>query len=80
MTLLKRLEILLNVLGKGQQGATYSFFKPAERDGQKISGEPFRAGITGAPILENTPDLVECRLLTTVEEGDHSIFVGEVIM
>jgi flavin reductase (DIM6/NTAB) family NADH-FMN oxidoreductase RutF len=69
----------LNVLGNGQQGTAYSFFKPAERDGQKISGEPFRAGITGAPVLENTPAFVECRLLTTVEEGDHSIFVGEVV-
>ena len=69
----------LNVLGKGQQGAAYSFFKPAERDGQKISGEPFRAGSTGAPVLENTSAFVECRLVTTVEEGDHSIFVGEVV-
>ena len=69
----------LNVLGKGQQGAAYAFFKPAEKDGQKISGEPFRAGSTGAPVLENTPAFVECRLVTTVEEGDHSIFVGEVV-
>ncbi len=69
----------LNVLGNRQQGTAYSFFKPAERDGQKISGEPFRAGSTGAPVLENTPAFVECRLVTTVEEGDHSIFVGEVV-
>jgi len=69
----------LNVLGNGQQGTAYSFFKQAERDGQKISGEPFRAGSTGAPVLENTPAFVECRLVTTVEEGDHSIFVGEVV-
>ena len=69
----------LNVLGKGQQGTAYAFFKPAERDGQKISGEPFRAGSTGAPVLENTPAFVECRLVTTVEEGDHSIFVGKVV-
>ena len=69
----------LNVLGKGQQGAAYTFFKPAEKDGQKISGEYFRAGSTGAPVLENTPAFVECRLVTTVEEGDHSIFVGEVV-
>ena len=69
----------LNVLGNGQQGTAYSFFKPAERDGQKIGGEPFRAGSTGAPVLENTPAFVECRLVTTVEEGDHSIFVGEVV-
>jgi len=69
----------LNVFGKGQQGAAYAFFKPAERDGPKISGEPFRAGSTGAPVLENTPAFVECRLVTTVEEGDHSIVVGKVV-
>ena len=69
----------LNVLGKKQQGTAYAFFKPAERDGQKISGKPFRAGSTGAPVLENTPAFVECRLVTTVEERDHSIFVGKVV-
>ena len=69
----------LNVLGKGQQGVAYAFFKPAERDGQKISGEPFHAGSTGAPVLENTPAFVVCRLVTTVEEEDPSIFVGEVV-
>lgn len=70
----------LNVLGKGQQGAAYTFFKPAERDGQNLNGEPFRSGSTGAPVLENTPALVECRLVTTVEERDHSIFVGKVVV
>ena len=45
----------LNVLGKGQQAMAFTFFKPAERQGQTISGEPFRAGKTGAPIL-TVPD------------------------
>ena len=27
----------------------------------------------------NTHAFIECRLVTTVEEGDHSIFVGEVV-
>src|SRR5499425_3431122 len=69
----------LNVLGKGQQAMAYTFFKPAERQGSTISGEPFHAGTTGAPILNNTPAFVECRLVATVEQGDHSIFVGEVV-
>jgi flavin reductase (DIM6/NTAB) family NADH-FMN oxidoreductase RutF len=69
----------LNVLGKGQQAMAYTFFKPAERQGATISGEPYRAGTTGAPILANTPAFVECRLVATVEKGDHSIFVGEVV-
>lgn len=70
---------VLNVLGKGQNAMAFTFFKPAQRDGQRISGEPFRAGTTGAPILENTPAFVECKLVDTVERGDHSIFVGEVV-
>lgn len=69
----------LNVLGKGQQALAFTFFKPATRDGSTISGEPFRAGTTGAPILTNAPAYVECRLVATVEKGDHSIFVGEVV-
>ena len=69
----------LNVLGKGQQPMAFTFFKPAERQGSTISGQPFRRGSTGAPILEATPAYVECRLITTVEKGDHSIFVGEVV-
>jgi flavin reductase (DIM6/NTAB) family NADH-FMN oxidoreductase RutF len=69
----------LNVLGKGQQAMAFTFFKPAERQGQTISGEPFRAGKTGSPILTNTPAYIECTLETTVEMGDHSIFVGKVV-
>ena len=69
----------LNVLGKGQQAMAYTFFKPADRQGQTISGEPFRAGTTGAPVLAGTPAYVECTLETTVELGDHSIFVGKVV-
>jgi flavin reductase (DIM6/NTAB) family NADH-FMN oxidoreductase RutF len=69
----------LNVLGKGQQALAFTFFKPATREGSTISGEPFRAGTTGAPILGNAPAYVECRLVATVEKGDHSIFVGEVV-
>jgi len=69
----------LNVLGKGQGPLAYTFFKPATREGQTISGEPFRSGTTGAPILERTPAFVECRLVDSIERGDHSIFVGEVV-
>ncbi len=69
----------LNVLGKGQQALAFTFFKPAEVKGDTISGEPFRAGTTGAPILASAPAFVECALETTVERGDHSIFVGKVV-
>lgn len=69
----------LNVLGKDQQAAAYTFFKPVTPEGQTIGGEPFRVGSTGAPILERAPAYVECSLVETVEKGDHSVFVGEVV-
>ena len=69
----------LNVLGKDQGPTAFTFFKPAARDGMTISGEPFRWGVTGAPLLERAPAAIECRLVDCIERGDHSIFVGEVV-
>lgn len=69
----------LNMLGKGQQGQAFTFFKPAEHDGKTISGEPYRAGGSGAPILENAIASVECRVAEIVERGDHHIVIGEVV-
>lgn len=69
----------LNILGKDQQAAAYTFFKPAEREGNTISGEAFHSGLTGAPILDSVPAYIECKLVDTVEKGDHSIFIGEVV-
>lgn len=70
---------VLNMLGKGQQGAAFAFFKPASVEGDTISGEPFRAGKTGAPVLTNAPACVECKVAEIVERGDHHIVIGEVI-
>ena len=70
---------VLNILGKGQQGLAFNFFKSHEREGHSIGGESFKAGSSGAPILDSAPAWVECNLTDTIEKGDHSIFIGEVI-
>ena len=49
-----------------------------EREGNTIGGESFRAGTTGAPVLENAAASLECSLVDTLEKGDHSVFIGEV--
>ena len=69
----------LNVLGKDQGALAYTFFKSLQREGQTIGGEAFRSGETGSPILESTPAFVECTLVDTLERGDHSLFLGEVV-
>jgi flavin reductase (DIM6/NTAB) family NADH-FMN oxidoreductase RutF len=68
----------LNMLGKGQRGAAFGFFKPAEKHGDTISGEAYYSGANGAPILESAPASVECSVTEIVEHGDHHIVIGEV--
>ncbi len=77
-TIRKTGQFALNMLGKGQQGLAFAFFKPATVEDGKISGEPFHAGGNGAPVLDNAPAHVECKLVDVVEQGDHHIFIGEV--
>jgi flavin reductase (DIM6/NTAB) family NADH-FMN oxidoreductase RutF len=72
-------QFVLNILGKGQQGAAFAFFKPAVDEDGKLSGEAYHAGANGLPILDSAPAALECRVREIVELGDHHIVVGEVI-
>ena len=69
----------LNVLGKEQKGAAFTFFKPAKVEGDRISGVPFTRGTTGAPLLSDAPAAIECRVRKIVEEGDHHVVIAEVV-
>lgn len=69
----------LNMLGKDGKGLAFTFFKPAKLEDGKLSGQSFKTGTTGAPILDAAIGAVECTVKTIVEEGDHHIVIGEVI-
>jgi flavin reductase (DIM6/NTAB) family NADH-FMN oxidoreductase RutF len=71
-------QFALNILGKDQGGIAFAFFKPVEAAPGLLSGQPYRDGANGAPVLDAVPAYVECTLIDTVERGDHSVFVGEV--
>ena len=78
-TVLKRAgQFALNMLGKESKNLAFTFFRPAELDGEKISGQAFHAGSNGAPILEAAIGALECIVKTIVEQGDHHIVVAEV--
>jgi flavin reductase (DIM6/NTAB) family NADH-FMN oxidoreductase RutF len=69
----------LNMLGKDHKGLAFTFFKPAQASDGKISGQAYRKGSTGAPLLDVAPGAVECKVTSIVEQGDHHIVVGEVV-
>jgi flavin reductase (DIM6/NTAB) family NADH-FMN oxidoreductase RutF len=59
----------LNMLGKEQKNLAFTFFRPVDVSDGKLSGQPFRKGETGAPILVDAPGAVECRVTAIVEQG-----------
>ena len=65
-----------NMLGKDQKSLAFTFFRPADVSDGKLSGQSFRKGTTGAPILIDVPGAIECRVISLVEQGDHHIIVG----
>jgi flavin reductase (DIM6/NTAB) family NADH-FMN oxidoreductase RutF len=69
---------VLNVLGKGQQGAAFAFFKPAAVEDGKLSGEAIHDAANGVPIIDSAPAAIELRLVQIVEQGDHHVVVMEV--
>lgn len=72
-------KFVLNVLGKGQGELAYKFFKPVVKEGNTLSGEPYRIGQVGAPILENAPAYIECKVIERIEKGDHVVVLAEVV-
>ena len=69
----------LNMLGQGDQGNAFTFFKSHEAEGETIAGQSFTRGETGSPLFESAFAFIDCKLVDTVEKGDHSVFVGEVV-
>jgi flavin reductase (DIM6/NTAB) family NADH-FMN oxidoreductase RutF len=65
------------------ENAAYGVF--GTRSGRVVdkfieSGVKFRRGEkTRAPVLEDAVITVECKLVKTVEAGDHILVVGEVV-
>jgi len=69
----------LNILGKEQGQLASTFFKPVVHEGNQLSGTVYRSGTTGSPILEGCPAYLECTLVGSLLEGDHTVFLGEVV-
>lgn len=70
----------LSVLASDQKEIAAQFFKPQRLVGDKFAGLDSTFGPeTGCPILSAALGYVECRVVGRVDEGDHTVFVGEVV-
>ena len=73
-------QFAVNVIADDQINMAFTFFKTNPREGDSIGGEQFEAGPeTGCPLLLSSPAWWECKLAGEVAQGDHTLFVGEVL-
>ena len=72
----------LNIVDRDDRAIVRKFTKPVEVDGggHLLNGLAFTdAAVTGTPVLEQAVAWVDCRLHSSMELGDHTLFVGEVV-
>lgn len=69
----------LSFLAEGQKDLAQKFFKPQRRVGNKFEDVEFYLKETGCPIISEALGYIECKVVGSVAQGDHTVFVGEVI-
>jgi flavin reductase (DIM6/NTAB) family NADH-FMN oxidoreductase RutF len=70
----------VNILSAQQEPlSNYFVSKDRPRGHDAFKEIPHREVVTGSPVIDGVAAFVDCRLVSTHEEGDHLIFIGEVL-
>jgi flavin reductase (DIM6/NTAB) family NADH-FMN oxidoreductase RutF len=70
---------VLNFLGSGQKDLATQFLKHAQADASTLAGYAYHTGLVGAPILDDAPAYLECRVAETLDAGDHTLFLADIV-
>jgi len=65
----------VNILADDQEDISRKF---AVSGGNKFGDIRYHIGANGAPILGGTIGYLECKVVSSYEGGDHTIYVGEI--
>ncbi len=65
----------VNMLGERQEVISRRF---ASSDPDQFRGVGYTSGLEGVPLLDDVLATIECRVVDQHEDGDHTIFVGQV--
>jgi len=70
----------INVLGEDQRAISEYYARPARthEHAEAEAGARFERTVQGTPMLEGALAYLECRLHSSEEAGDHTIFIAEV--
>lgn len=68
----------VNILGK-QHKRLVAIFKRQDRETKTLMNIPHDAKQTGAPVMNDALAYLDCKLVSKVTAGDHTLFIGEVV-
>jgi flavin reductase (DIM6/NTAB) family NADH-FMN oxidoreductase RutF len=68
----------VNVLDNTQEKLV-SLFKNRNKPGDTCLPTPYEIRKTGTPTINDSLAYLECKLISQITPGDHTIFIGEVI-
>ena len=77
--ILRSRKFTVNILRSGDRELAGKLGKSALRDPDKLVNIPFHPGLNGCPILDNALAWVSCEARNTVEAGDSTLIIAEVI-
>lgn len=69
----------INVLRADQQALAEHFGTKSGRTVDKLSSTSWRAGLTGAPLLQDALAYFDCQVINEAEAGDHRLMLGRVV-
>lgn len=69
----------LSVLGKDDIAMGRHFGLKTGRKTDKFEGIDYETKVTGSPVLKECIAWLDCRVVSSHDAGDHTIFIGEVL-
>jgi len=69
----------VSVYETGQKELAGHFGRKSKTHPDKLAGQSWEPGETGAPLLTEALGHLECRVRGESPAGDHTVFVGEVV-
>ncbi|HKK19985.1 MAG TPA: flavin reductase family protein [candidate division Zixibacteria bacterium] len=69
----------VNLIGEGQDGVAKAYYGPAESGYRKLEGSSVKdSPATKTPLIPGAIGFFDCKVVRTVEAGNHTIFIGEI--
>jgi flavin reductase (DIM6/NTAB) family NADH-FMN oxidoreductase RutF len=72
-------QFAVNVLHKDQRELAGKLGRSSDQAPRKLKGVKTKPAAANTPVLADCLGWVECRLVTTLPAGDHTLVLGEVI-